>query len=56
MRPLATAPPPVLAACAGRLPYAIGRVDRLPTALPLYPDARIAEAAGSGVDLVTAGG
>ena len=36
-----------VAACAGSLTYAAGWADKLPLALPLYPDARIAEAAGS---------
>ena len=36
-----------VAACAGGLSYATGWADKLPPALPLYPDARIAEAAGN---------
>lgn len=36
-----------VAACAGGLRYATGWADRLPAALPLYPDARVAEAAGN---------
>lgn len=36
-----------VAACAGGLRYATGWADKLPAALPLYPDARIAEAAGN---------
>ncbi|MBN8807916.1 MAG: hypothetical protein J0I47_06735 [Sphingomonas sp.] len=37
--------------CAGRLQYSTGWVQRLPRDLPLYPDARVDEAAGA-----TAGG
>lgn len=36
-----------VAACSGSLGYATGWAGKLPPALPLYPDARIAEAAGS---------
>jgi hypothetical protein len=36
-----------VAACAGGLRYATGWADKLPPALPLYPDARVAEAAGN---------
>lgn len=36
-----------VAACAGGLRYATAWADKLPAALPLYPDARIAEAAGN---------
>jgi hypothetical protein len=35
------------ASCAGALRYSAGWADRLPTDLPLYPDARVSEAAGS---------
>lgn len=35
------------AACAGALRYSAGWADRLPADLPLYPDARVSEAAGS---------
>lgn len=33
--------------CAARIGYSAGWANRLPAALPLYPDARVAEAAGS---------
>ena len=33
--------------CASRVSYATGWANRLPAALPLYPDARVAEAAGT---------
>lgn len=33
--------------CAARLTYSAGWANRLPAALPLYPDARVAEAAGA---------
>ncbi|HVF95129.1 MAG TPA: hypothetical protein VM900_12520 [Sphingomonas sp.] len=36
-----------LAGCASRLRYAAGWSNRLPADLPLYPDARVAEAAGT---------
>lgn len=36
-----------VAACSGSLSYASRWADKLPAALPLYPDARVAEAAGS---------
>lgn len=36
-----------VAACAGGIGYATAWADKLPAALPLYPDARIAEAAGN---------
>ena len=36
-----------VAACSGSLSYATGWADKVPAALPLYPDARIAEAAGT---------
>ncbi len=35
------------ASCAGSLRYSAGWADRLPADLPLYPDARVAEAAGA---------
>lgn len=35
------------ASCAGALRYSAGWADRLPADLPLYPDARLSEAAGS---------
>src|SRR3569623_164530 len=35
------------ASCAGALRYSAGWADRLPADLPLYPDARVSEAAGS---------
>lgn len=36
-----------IAACAPLIRYATGWADRLPPALPLYPDALVAEAAGT---------
>ncbi|MEO5492843.1 MAG: hypothetical protein ABIR08_02310 [Sphingomonas sp.] len=35
------------AACAGKLQYSTGWAQRLPVDLPLYPDARVDEAAGA---------
>ena len=35
------------AACAGKLKYSTGWAQRLPADLPLYPDARVDEAAGA---------
>lgn len=38
---------PATAACADRLAYSATWANRLPADLPLYPDARVAEAAGN---------
>ncbi|TXC71791.1 hypothetical protein FSB78_13140 [Sphingomonas ginsenosidivorax] len=38
------------AACAGAIGYSAGWANRLPADLPLYPDARLAEAAGADQD------
>lgn len=38
------------AACAGPIAYSAGWANRLPVELPLYPDARVAEAAGNNLN------
>jgi hypothetical protein len=40
-------PDPRLAGCAGRVRYSFDWANRLPAAVPLYPDARVTEAAGT---------